>query len=75
MKLIAEWKQAHKFLSVRMSAFGGVAMTAWIATPDEQKHSLLKIIGHDAPTWFAAIGFFAVIFSRVVSQKPPEDDK
>lgn len=71
MKLIDEWRSAHRFLSVRISALAGVAMAAWVAAPTDQQHAVLSVLGADTPAVMAVIGFAVVAISRVIQQTPP----
>ena len=71
MKLIDEGRDAHRFLSVRVSAIAGVAMAAWVATPAEQQHAVLNVLGADTPAVMAVIGFAIVAVGRVIQQTPP----
>lgn len=71
--LVDDWKQLHKFYSVRAAAAGAVILTAWPEVPDDVKAAL--------PGWvvqgFAYAVLFAAIAGAAVKQdlgKPPADD-
>lgn len=72
MTLIEDWRAAYRFLSVRASAVSGVALIAWIATPADQQHAVLAVIGMDTPAVMALIGFIVVVLGRVIHQPPKE---
>ena len=62
--LIAEWRSAHRFWSVRLSALGLALMTAWPLIPPELR-AMLPYQQHIALAMFAL-----VILSRLVAQEP-----
>lgn len=69
MKLIPDWKQAHRLASVRVLAGGIVAGVVAAATVYGELH--------DAAPTLIAIGLAALVFAvaivaRVVQQKPPK---
>lgn len=66
MKLIDEWKKAHKLWSVRLSALGVAIMTAWPMIPPELR-AILPYQQHIAMAMFAL-----VIVSRMVAQEPKQ---
>lgn len=69
-KLIAEWKQAYKFLSVHVSLVSSSVLVAWLATPKETQEAILSTVGLNTPAAVALFGFAAVILSRVIAQEP-----
>lgn len=77
MKLIENWKVAHRYWSVRLSAAGALLMGglgtlstafpgAWASVPQDTRDKL--------PSWlgFAVLG--AVMVARMVRQKDHHDD-
>ena len=70
MKLIDEWKSAHKFFSVQIGALGSFALVGWVALPAEQQHALLQLFGLDVPAVLAITGIAVAVGSRLVKQGP-----
>lgn len=65
---IPEWKSAWKMLSVQASAIFSTASLTWLALPDEQKGTILGIIGVNGPAMLASVGFILVVVARLKAQ-------
>ena len=68
LKLIDEWRQAHKFSSVRLSGLmavmlgaGPALLDAWREIPDDLKEAL----PHGWARWIATAGFVLVTLARM----------
>ena len=71
-KLIPEWKQAWKYLSVQASAIGTAAALVW-PTLDEAKQTLILNFLHiQGASTLAAVGFGLIILTRIKAQTPKE---
>lgn len=64
MKLIDEFKQAHKFLSVQIAAILGVAASAYEFLPAARDYL--------DPTWVKYIAL-AILIARVIKQSGGKD--
>lgn len=65
---IPEVKHAWKMLSVQLSGLGVAATTAWLMITDDQRNSLLGLIGLNGPSVLALIAFTAIIVGRLKAQ-------
>ena len=65
MRLIPNWRRAHRMLSVQSMALAGVIQGAWLAVPDDMKSSLPPHIVQ----WVSLILLFAGIAGRLFDQK------
>lgn len=74
MKLVADWKIAHKWLSVRIAALAAGLQTGWLALPDAIKADLSPAVGK-AVSYTVAILAAAVILGRVIDQGSTEETK
>lgn len=67
MKLVADWQEAHRWISIRLSALGVALPPAWLAMPDDWRAAV--------PRW-AILAFtflsLSVIAGRMVDQKPAD---
>lgn len=63
MKLIDNWRKAHKLWSVRIQAAGAIVTGAWASIPADLRDHL-PYLGH-----LAAGLFVAGIASRLISQE------
>lgn len=68
LKLIDDWRQAHKLSSVRISSLMAVAigagpalLDAWRELPDDLKDAL----PHGWARWIATAGFVLVMLARM----------
>lgn len=66
--LIPEWKHAWKMLSIQLSAIGTAASSAWLMMTDDQRGSILGIIGINGPSVIALVAFTAIILGRLKAQ-------
>lgn len=66
MKLIPDWRQAWRMLSVQVASLAIV----WGALPVDQQAAILALFGVGPERVPLFIGL-AVIVARVVSQRPP----
>lgn len=69
LKLIDEWRDAWKWLSVHAS----LLVVAWGLTPPDQQAVLLKMVGinPDLTSYVPALLGFIVIYARLVRQGAP----
>ena len=67
MKIVPEWRQAHKWLSMRLSALGAALALGWTALSPVQQTDVLDFIGLP-PGAIAAILFLAVAIGRLTAQ-------
>lgn len=66
--LIPEWRQAYKFLSVQLSTIFTTAVVVWLSLPEEQKASILEIIGVNGASTLALVSFVMIVIARLKSQ-------
>jgi hypothetical protein len=67
MKLVEDWKQAHKWLSVRIPLVSAAIAPAWLGLPDDWKSAV--------PRWAVlAFTFLALstVVGRVIDQTPKD---
>lgn len=71
MKLIEDWRQFHKFWSVRLAALAAALPPIWSAIPDDIKN---RLPGPTA-TIGASVIAVAIIVARIIpqQQKGPSD--
>lgn len=69
MKLISEWRQAHKWLSVQIPIVGGAVLASYACLPEDWKAAI--------PHWVivsSAITFlFGGALGRVIEQQPKKE--
>lgn len=69
LTLIDDWRQAWRFLSVRVSAVGAAAMALFPALPDETQLKLVALLGVKNPMAALALVLFVLaIVGRVKAQ-------
>lgn len=71
MKLIDDWKKAHRFAVMWIQGMGGSAMAAWMLLDDAQRAALLEFFGVPADRLVAVaalIAFVAGMWARMVRQ-------
>lgn len=68
MKLIDEWRDAWRFLSVQLSVLGSALAATWVLLPKEQQEAILSLIGVDGPGVLAMVGFLAIVWGRLKAQ-------
>jgi hypothetical protein len=71
VRLIPDWKRAHKFLSVQLTALNGAAVAAWASVPDDWRAA----IPHPLVIGAGIFMFVATIVVRMIDQTPAEDRK
>jgi hypothetical protein len=64
-RLIANWRAAHKFWSVRISALGAAMSAAWVALPADTRAAI------PGAQWIGLVLFAAVVISRLIDQEKP----
>lgn len=69
MKLVDDWKQAWKWLSVNCMAVAGSIQCAWIAVPDDMRASIPPTLVH----WLTLVLLLAGIGGRLIKQGKPEE--
>ena len=67
MKLIANWKRAHRYLSTQAMLLAGGVQGAWVAIPDDLRNS----VPHWIPQGVTGVLLAAGIVGRVIDQTPP----
>ncbi|OAH36970.1 hypothetical protein AX777_18195 [Sphingobium yanoikuyae] len=67
-RLISDWRKAYKLWSVRLSALGLAAMTAWPSIPQEIREEI------PGQRWIAAGIFAAVILGRLINQEKKDGE-
>jgi hypothetical protein len=72
--LIPEWRKSMKMLSVQWGAICIAAAPIWSALSDEQKASLLGILGI-SPAWYVAVAVVISIVLRLKAQGIGEAEK
>ena len=70
MKLIDNWKAAHKWASVRLAMLAGLAVAYFAAYPD-QWQAVLATIPEPLRPWFGLMVFAVAGGSRVVTFARP----
>jgi hypothetical protein len=71
MKLIDDWKQSWKFLSVRIQAVASMALIVFLALPKDQQELLLTFLplgDRDGAAVLALVTFLIAIWARVTAQ-------
>lgn len=74
MKLVENWKQAHRWFSVHLIIVLAVLPEVWTWLPMEWKQSLPP----DTLKWVCGVVGILAVYARVVSQTkkvPPDDPK
>jgi hypothetical protein len=69
MKLVDDWKQAWKWLSVNCMAVAGAIQCTWLAIPDDMRSSVPPALVH----WLTLTLLIAGIAGRLIRQDKPED--
>jgi len=68
MKLVQDWQNAWKWLSVQIPTVGAACLAAWVALPD----SLRDNIPHRYIEVFAIFILMSGVGGRLVKQEPKE---
>ena len=63
-QLVDDWQKALNFSSVRFGLYGGTLVSVWAALSDEQKASVLSLVGIDVK-WLVPIGILVAIGLRL----------
>lgn len=73
MKLVDNWKQAHKWFSVHLIIILASLPEVWTWLPNEWKQSLPP----DTLKWLCGVVGVLAVYARVISQqkKAPTDDQ
>lgn len=66
MKLVDDWKQAHRWLSIQIAAVGATLEASWLMVPDAIKENLPAWIG----TAVAITAFAGIVAGRLIDQAP-----
>lgn len=64
MKLVDNWRRAHRMLSVQLTALNGAAVAAWSTMPDEWRAA----IPHGLVVWAGIALFVGTVVARLVDQ-------
>lgn len=71
MKLIDDWKQSWRFLSVQIQAVASTAVAIFLVLPKDQQELLLSFLplgGRDGAALLALITFLLTIWARLKAQ-------
>lgn len=71
IRFIPNWKEAHRFLSVQLTALNGAAVAAWAGMPDDWRAAIPHYLIVSAGVFM----FVATVFVRLIDQSPPDGDK
>lgn len=74
MKLVANWKQGWRWLSVHLMALGAAIQGAWLAVPDTMRSFLPDKWSHIAALVTFAAGIGARFISQPAKTVPVEPD-
>ena len=66
MKLVSDWKNAYKWLSVVIPAFGTLLLASWMAVPDSMRNT----IPHRYVEAITIVIFVAGVIGRLIQQTP-----
>jgi hypothetical protein len=72
--LITEWRKAARMLSVQWGVICAAAAPIWYALTDEQKASILSLMGI-SPAWYVAAAALVGIYLRLKSQPKLHDEE
>jgi hypothetical protein len=67
VKLIDDWRQAWRFLSVQINAVCAAAAVIWTGLPGDQQTSMLAWLGFK-PSAMVAAAFGAATIARLIAQ-------
>lgn len=68
MKLIENWRQAWRFLTVQASVVFGAAWSGWLLLPPEQQIALVSMLGFDPAKVGPLLAFVMIILARIKAQ-------
>lgn len=68
MKLVTEWKQAWRWISVQAMVLAGSIQGAWVFIPEDMKTSIPHGLVQGVTVALLALG----VVGRVVKQKDPQ---
>lgn len=69
MKIIEDWRDAPRLLSVQLSAIGALVAGTWLTMPEATQQAIIDRVGVDGPTKAVIAAFAAVIAGRLVKQR------
>ena len=67
MRLVADWKRAHRWFSVHAMVLAGALQAAWLAVPDDLRTSVPAWV----PQVLTGLLLIAGILGRLIDQTPP----
>ena len=68
MKLCADWKQCHRWISMHAMTAAGAIQGAWLAVPDDMKSRMPEHLVSGATISLMLLG----IIGRLIAQPPKE---
>lgn len=71
MKLIENWRQGWRMLSIRLSLLGSVVPPVWVGMPPEYRDAVLDLFGVKGIAAAVTLFFLIIIAARVKSQNLP----
>lgn len=74
MKLIENWRQSWRMLSVQLSAIGAALSATWLLMPATTQADILGLFGITQPAALALLGFLAVLYGRLRAQPELHDN-
>lgn len=69
MKLVSDWKRAHRWFSIHAMVLAGAVQAAWVAIPDDLHTSVPAWVPHV----LTGVLLIAGIAGRLVDQSPTTD--
>lgn len=71
MKLIDEWRSAHRLLSIRLSALYALALGCWSTLDKDVQLTIVGYLGIKGTTAVAFVAVLGFVVARLVKQAPP----
>jgi hypothetical protein len=69
LRLVKDWRQAWKWLSVQAMLISSAILSTWALLPEDMKARL----PHDIGLWAAIVTLGAGVVGRVIDQNKPAD--
>ena len=66
MKLVSDWKNAYKWLSVVIPSLGAAALGVWMSLPEQMKNS----VPHKYVEITTLVIFITGVLGRLIQQTP-----
>lgn len=68
MKLIENWRQGWRFLSIRLGVIGIAAPQVWGQIPQEQREAVMDVFGLKGMAALVSLLFALVVAVRLIQQ-------